>query len=323
MPRRLLSPCPGSVEREHVHPPLTGGVEERVRPRLLEGVTAGDVEDQRRCASTGAQVQVAGEQLAIPGNVDVLYAVRGQGDHLLVAAAHASIEIALLGVVLENDVLSVGVLDGSLEVEIERRLAVAGSGLRLGQRLEPSRLQPHVLADHVVAAHALGQAPSALALEMEDLAGLLDQVVQHPLLTVPRERRPAADRRLCACHTNDPPCVLVYRFGDSCSLPRPRPILLATMALQVNADFRYPPAPDLRREAHESNLDSPRPPKLLDRVREANRLHHGSRSTEKSASAKYESTQTRFAPRRSTATELRCKRRSPVRDMQFWVTSQA
>jgi Phage integrase, N-terminal SAM-like domain len=78
------------------------------------------------------------------------------------------------------------------------------------------------------------------------------------------------------------PRVLVYRFGDSCSLPRPRPILLATMALQVNADFRHPPAPDLRREARESNLDSPRPPKLLDRVREANRLRHGSRSTEKS-----------------------------------------
>jgi len=38
------------------------------------------------------------------------------------------------------------------------------------------------------------------------------------------------------------------------------------MALQVNADFRYQPAPDLRREARESNPDSPRTPKLLDCV---------------------------------------------------------
>jgi integrase len=61
------------------------------------------------------------------------------------------------------------------------------------------------------------------------------------------------------------------------------------MAVEINGDARHaltpsafanvPAAPWLVREAGQS---SPRPPRLLDRVREANRLRHGSRSTEKS-----------------------------------------
>jgi integron integrase len=61
------------------------------------------------------------------------------------------------------------------------------------------------------------------------------------------------------------------------------------MAVEINGDARHaltpsafanvPVAPWLVREAGQS---SPRPPRLLDRVREANRLRHGSRSTEKS-----------------------------------------
>jgi hypothetical protein len=61
------------------------------------------------------------------------------------------------------------------------------------------------------------------------------------------------------------------------------------MALEINGGVRYartpdapsiaPAAPGLVREAGQN---SPRPPRLLDRVREANRLRHGSRSTEKS-----------------------------------------
>jgi hypothetical protein len=56
----------------------------------------------------------------------------------------------------------------------------------------------------------------------------------------------------------------------------------ATMALLSDERTRY------RRTSHsplgvrESPPPAPRPPKLLDRVREANRLRHGSRSTEKS-----------------------------------------
>jgi integron integrase len=55
---------------------------------------------------------------------------------------------------------------------------------------------------------------------------------------------------------------LRYQFVDSCRVRRPAPILLPTMALEIN--------------------DGVRQPRLLDRVREANRLRHGSRSTEKS-----------------------------------------
>jgi len=50
------------------------------------------------------------------------------------------------------------------------------------------------------------------------------------------------------------------------------------MALQINACMRNPRMLVVR----ESSPIGPRPPKLLDRVREANRLRHGSRSTEKS-----------------------------------------
>src|SRR5215510_2611702 len=54
----------------------------------------------------------------------------------------------------------------------------------------------------------------------------------------------------------------LYQFVDSCRSSRPAPILLSTMPLEINGGVR--------------------PPRLLDRVREANRLRHGSRSTEKS-----------------------------------------
>src|SRR5437667_1616180 len=209
---------PRTVEREHMHAPLMGGVEQRMRPGFLEGVTARNVEDERRGDPIGAETQVAGDQRPVPGNVDVLDSVGSEGDHLLVAAADARIEIARLGAVLEDDVLGAGVLDGGLEVEVECCLRVAGGRLGLRQRLQSSRLQSEVLADHVVAAHASRQATPLLALEMEDLAGLLDQIVQHPLLTIPRERRPAADRCLYACHANDPP-LSPGRVPDPCSRP--------------------------------------------------------------------------------------------------------
>src|SRR5207245_4143822 len=107
-----------------------------------------------------------------------------------------------------------------LEVEVQRRLRMAGRRLGLRHRFQSSRLQAEVLADHVVAAHAFRQATPTLALEVEDLAGLLDQIVQHPLLTIPRERRSAADRCLYACHANDPP-LSTGRAPAPC--PRPDP----------------------------------------------------------------------------------------------------
>src|SRR3989475_9979684 len=54
------------------------------------------------------------------------------------------------------------------------------------------------------------------------------------------------------------------------------------MVLQFNARICYPRSPGAPLVVRESSPISPRPPKLLDRVREANRLRHGSRSTEKS-----------------------------------------
>jgi hypothetical protein len=61
------------------------------------------------------------------------------------------------------------------------------------------------------------------------------------------------------------------------------------MAPEINEGVRYaltPSACSIVRAAptlvREAGQNSPRPPRLLDRVREANRLRHGSRSTEKS-----------------------------------------
>jgi integron integrase len=53
------------------------------------------------------------------------------------------------------------------------------------------------------------------------------------------------------------------------------------MALQASQHTPYPRAPNTSLVERESGPTTPRPPRLLDRVREANRLCHGSRSTEK------------------------------------------
>ena len=59
-------------------------------------------------------MQVARDERAIPGDVDVLDAVGRQSDYLIVAAAHARIQIALLVVVLEDNVLGASVQDSGL-----------------------------------------------------------------------------------------------------------------------------------------------------------------------------------------------------------------
>src|SRR5262252_9879455 len=150
-------------------------------------------------------MQVARDERAIPGDIDVLDTVGRQGNHLIIAAAHAGIQIALLIVILEDDMLGAGMQDGSLEVEVERCLGMAGGRLSLGQRFEAAGLQPRVLADHIVAAHAARQAPAAIALEMEDLASLLDEIIQHPLLAIARKPRSAAYGVLWTCHGCSPP----------------------------------------------------------------------------------------------------------------------
>ena len=136
---------PRTVERKHVHATLMGGVEERMRPGFLEGVAARDIEDQRCRCPIGTQMQVARDERAVPGDVDVLDAVGRQGDHLVVAAAHAGIQIALLVVVLEDDVLGPSVQDGGLEVEVQRCLGMAGGRLSLCQRFDAACLQPTCL----------------------------------------------------------------------------------------------------------------------------------------------------------------------------------
>jgi integrase-like protein len=54
------------------------------------------------------------------------------------------------------------------------------------------------------------------------------------------------------------------------------------MALQANERVRYTRARDTALAVRERSPTTPRPPELLDRMREANRLRHGTRSTEKS-----------------------------------------
>src|SRR5262249_15022925 len=168
------------------------GVEGWVWPCFLEGVTGRDVEDQRCRGLIGTQMQVARYERAVPGDVDVLDTVGRQGNHLVIAAAHDGIQIALLVVVLEDDVLGAGVQDSGLEVEVERCLGMAGGRLRLCQCFDAACLQSYLLADHIVAAHASRQAPPPLALEMENLTSLLDEIVQHPLLTITRQPLSAA-----------------------------------------------------------------------------------------------------------------------------------
>jgi hypothetical protein len=100
--------------------------------------------------------------------------------------------------------------------------SMAGSRLGLGQGLQSARLQPQVLADHVMAARASRQATPPLALEMEDLASLLDQIAQYPLLTILRQRSSAAYRCLCTRHACAPPysCMVGEWLGRS---PRAAP----------------------------------------------------------------------------------------------------
>jgi hypothetical protein len=54
------------------------------------------------------------------------------------------------------------------------------------------------------------------------------------------------------------------------------------MGFHARDRMRYGRAPGTCRVVRESSPSCPRPPRLLDRVREANRLRHGSRSPEKS-----------------------------------------
>src|SRR5262252_9196695 len=87
-------------------------------------------------------MQVARDERAIPGDIDVLDTVGRQGNHLVIAAAHAGIQIALLIVILEDDVLGAGIQDSSLEVEVERCLGMASRRLSLGQRFEAAGRNP-------------------------------------------------------------------------------------------------------------------------------------------------------------------------------------
>jgi integron integrase len=72
----------------------------------------------------------------------------------------------------------------------------------------------------------------------------------------------------------------LYRLDDSCPCSLPG-LFSGTMVRQANERMRYPTAPDPPLVVREPNLTTPRSPKLLDRVREAIRLRHRSRSTEK------------------------------------------
>jgi integron integrase len=65
-----------------------------------------------------------------------------------------------------------------------------------------------------------------------------------------------------------------YRLGDSCPCA-------GRGLFSWNYGSPGPRAPDTSLVVRETSPTGPRPPKLLDRVREANRLRHGSRSTEK------------------------------------------
>jgi hypothetical protein len=171
-----------------------------MRPGFLGLVAARDVEHERPRRIAGGEVQVARDDRAVPGHIDVLDAVRGELAHLAVAAHEAAVQEALLLVGLEHDVLGVVVLQRRLVVELECRLAVTRFGFGLRQALgAPGRLA-HVLGDHVVAAHAARQPAPAIGLEVEDLAGFLDHPVENPLLCVAAQVRPSRLRLLRARH---------------------------------------------------------------------------------------------------------------------------
>src|SRR5262245_2811128 len=102
---------------------------------------------------------------------------------------------------------------------------MAGGRLSLCQCFDAACLQSHLLADHIVATHASRQAPPSLALEMENLTSLLDEIIQHPLLTIARQPRSAAYSILWTCHRWTLPqakCCFVSRCGAQSEPLQPR-----------------------------------------------------------------------------------------------------
>lgn len=113
-------------------------------------------------------------------------------------------QVALLVVQLEHDVLRVEIVQRRVEIDLERGLAVARRGLRLGEPLETARGEPHVLRDHVVRARAARQPPAPVGPEVEHAAGLLDEPVEDPLLLVAPQVRAADLGSLGARHRSPP-----------------------------------------------------------------------------------------------------------------------
>lgn len=171
-----------------MHTALVNDVEVRVRIYLLEDITAWDVEDYRsRAGYVGVDVEVAGHECAVPGDVDMLEAVGRQRDNLVIAAAQTRIQELLLLVQFEDRVLGSPVCAGRLEVEIKCGLAVAGIKFAPCERLDLLRLLSQIFADHGMASDALRQISTFFTLEVEDLTCLLDEVVKNPLLGVSPE----------------------------------------------------------------------------------------------------------------------------------------
>ena len=177
-------PEPGPVEGEHVHAPLVHQVVGRVGGTLAGCVTARHVEEQGRFLGAGAEVQVAGHDLAVEGDLEPFDRVRAQVDDLVIAAPHAAVEEALLVVELENVVLGFDQVAGGAPEELQRAALVAIGPPRLGVGLFGEPLSPEMLADHRVAANALGECPAVARPPVVHATGLLDDVVENPLLVV-------------------------------------------------------------------------------------------------------------------------------------------
>ena len=121
---------------------------------------------------------------ALERDFHTLDGIRGELDHLRIVRETASVQVTLFVIRLEDRVLRGGELRGGTVVELEGRHPVTGRFLFRRHALDALADAADMLRDLGMALHARRKV-AAVGVPMEDAAGLLDQVIENPLLTVP------------------------------------------------------------------------------------------------------------------------------------------
>src|SRR6185312_3295905 len=141
-----------------------------------------------------AQVQPAGYGAALEGHLYPFDPVWTDRSQLVVCARDARIEELLLLVDLEDGMLCLLEVPGGLGICIQRAIAVSLRRKAIRFRLQDHGTFSEVLADHGMAVHLGRELALLVGPPVIREAGLLQDVVEHPLLAVTGEMRPAAPR---------------------------------------------------------------------------------------------------------------------------------